>query len=613
MPQSAQAPKRALAAVVLWLSFFALPGRPTFAAVLPGGGYDVLDYRAELDVRPADKRVAGEVEIDLASRVEALREVDLEAPGLEIAGVWSGDRKLPFHRDEAGSLIITLDPPARKGETRTLRVRYAGSPQKGMSFGADQVLTSFHTSSWLVSKSDPGDKATLTLTLTLPAGLEVVANGRQVSRVTQPDGRVRHVWRENRPYSSYLYGFAAARFKETSEKEGEVTLRYLSSGIAPEQLATIFTGTGEMLRFFAERAGVPYPAATYTQALLPEAPPQEMAELTLLSEGYGRSVLADPREDYLVAHELAHQWWGNLLTCADWSDFWLNEGLVTYMTAAWKERAWGRDEYLREILMARLRYERAAADGKDRPLVWTGWAKADEMGGPITYSKGALVLHLLRAEIGDTAFWKGLRDYTTTAAATGGVVRTPDLRKAMERASGRGDGSLAGFFDQWVFSVQPTLTARHRLEKDAVVIDIEQKSDQKTEKPWRIGMRIAVETDRERVSRRVELTRAKESVRIPVSGTVLSVRVDEGGTLPRSVEHERPWTMLVHQMTHEPDPAGRADALLALSKLCSASPVSPNCGGLPDALRQRTAEDTARIVRQLADRTLQGLQKPAAR
>jgi aminopeptidase N len=281
------------------------------------------------------------------------------------------------------------------------------------------------------------------------------------------------------------------------------------------------------------------------------------------------------------------------------------------MAAAWKERAWGRDEYLREMLMARLRYERAAADGKDRPLAWTGWAKAEDMGGPITYSKGALVLHLLRAEIGDTAFWKGLRDYTATAAAAGGVVRTPDLQKAMERASGRG---LGWFFEQWAYGVQPVITARHRLEKDAVVIDL----DQKTEKPWRIGMRIAVETDRERVSRRVELTHAKESVRIPVAGTVLSVRVDEGGTLPRSVEHERPWTMLVHQMNHEPDPAGRADALLALSKLCSApaaaaSAASANCGGLPDALRQRTAEDTARVVRQLADRTLQGLQKPAAR
>ena len=281
--QPAQALRRALAAALLCA---ALPALPAAAAVLPGGGYDVLDYRAELDVRLADKRIAGEVEIDLASRAETLREVDLEAPDLEIAGVWSGDRELPFRRDEAGSLIVALDPPARKGETRTLRVRYAGAPQKGMSFGADQVLTSFHTSSWLVSKSDPGDKATLTLTLTLPAGLEVVANGRQVSRVTQPDGRVRHVWRENRPYSSYLYGFAAARFQETSEKEGEITLRYLSSlssGIAPEQLATIFTGTGAMLRFFAERAGVPYPAATYTQALLPEAPPQEMAELALIA------------------------------------------------------------------------------------------------------------------------------------------------------------------------------------------------------------------------------------------------------------------------------------------------------------------------------------------
>ena len=146
-----------------------------------------------------------------------------------------------------------------------------------------------------------------------------------------------------------------------------------------------------------------------------------------------------------MAHELAHQWWGNLLTCADWSDFWLNEGLGRPTSAsAWKERAWGRDEYLREILMSHLRYQRAAADGKDRPLVWTGWAKAEEMGGPITYSKGSLVLHLLRAEIGDTAFWKGLRDYTATAAAAGGVVRTPDLRKPWKGRSAAATAASPG-------------------------------------------------------------------------------------------------------------------------------------------------------------------------
>jgi aminopeptidase N len=416
---------------------------------------------------------------------------------------------------------------------------------------------------------------------------------------------VRYAWREDRPYSTYLFGFAAARFREASAKEGAVELRFLSPGFTPEQLERIFAGTGEMLRFFERRAGLPYPGARYTQALLPEAPPQEMHLLSVMSESYGRSVLGDPREDYLVAHELAHQWWGNLVTCEDWSDFWLNEGLATYMVAAWKEHHWGPEEYRREMLMARLRYERAAAEsasqGKSRPLVFTGWTQAEEMSGPVTYSKGALVLHLLRRELGDAAFWEGLRLYTKTAADSGGVVRTRDLQRAMEKASGE---KLGWFFDQWAYGIEPELTAHHRQEPGAVVVEVEQRG-QRGEKPWRIGLQIAVETAGERVSRRVVMTRAKGTFRFPVSGPPLSVRIDEGGYLPRTVEHERPWQMLLHQMTHEPDPAGRADALLALSEACTAPSPAAGCGDLPAALRDRAAEDEARVVRQLAERTLQ--------
>jgi aminopeptidase N len=581
------------------------------AAKLPGAAFDVVDYRADLDVRPADKRISGDEEIDLISRSAALREVDLEAPGLEIEGVWSAGRALPF-RSADGLLLVTFDPPIPQGMTRTLRVRYSGSPQKGLRFTADGIYTVFNTSSWLVSKSDPGDKATFTLRLTLPAGLTVAASGHPVSRDTLADGRERHTWREDRTYSAYLFGFTAARFQEATSDAGSTKLRFLAPHLTPAQLAAVFTGTAEMLRFFEQKSGVPYPAGSYTQALLPDGPPQEMAEMALMDEDYGRDVLDDPREDALIAHELSHQWWGNLLTCADWSDFWLNEGMATYMTAAWKEHAWSRDDYEREILLARQRYARAVAAGKDRPLVFTGWKEAGEMGGSVTYSKGALVLHLLRREIGDAAFWEGLRVYTR-AAATGGVVRTRDLQHGMERASGR---DLGWFFDQWVYSLEPALTARHHLEgrleggleDGAVVVELAQKG----EKPWRIGLRIAVETETGRVSRRIELTRATESFRIPVTGTPLSVRIDDGAALPRAVEHERSWPMLVYQASHEPDAAGRADALLALAKLCTAQASTPpaECSGLPDLLHRRAEDDPARVIRQLAERTLADFRRP---
>lgn len=561
-----------------------------FAAPPP---FDILDYTADLWLDLAEKSVRGEVAVTFESLADGLSIVELDAPGLTIEGV--SERGAPVSYEvRGGKLRAVLERPAARGERRTLTVRYVGKPERGIRFGADQVFTSFHTSHWLVSRSDPGDKATLTLALTLPADLAVVASGRPVFREELPGGLARHVWREERPYSTYLFGFAAGRLREASRQAGTVRLRFLAPGLTPEELGRAFAGTEAMLAFFESRAGVPFPGESYPQVLLPGAPAQEVSGFSLMSEAYGRSVLADPREDSLIAHELAHQWWGNLVTCETWSDFWLNEGMVTFLAAAFKEHEWGRDEYDRERALARLRYGRVVAEGKDRALVHQSWSTPEEMSGPVAYSKGALVLHLLRVQLGEKAFWEGLRQYTRAGA--GGSVDSEDLRTALERASGR---DLKPFFAQWVYGVAPDLVARHRLEEDAVAIEIEQRQ----ESPWTIPLTVAVETERGRESRRVELKQRKEILRFAVNAPVLSVRIDEGGDLPVAVRHERPPAMLRYQMIEEPDLPGRAEALEALEKACKEA----GCEDLRPALEERAAVDSSRLIRQLAARALERL------
>jgi aminopeptidase N len=555
--------------------------------------FDVLDYTADLRLDFAEKSVHGEVAVTFESTADGLSAVELDAPGLSIEGVSEKGVPVP-HEVREGKLRVVLERPAARGERRTLTVRYSGKPERGMRFGPDQVFTSFNTSRWLVSRADPGDKATLTLAITLPADLGVVASGRPVSREDLPGGLARHVWREERPYSTYIFGLAAGRFREASRQAGPVRLRFLAPGLTPEELDRAFAGTEEMLAFFESKAGVPFPGESYPQVLLPGAPAQEMSGFSLMSEDYGRSVLADPREDSLIAHELAHQWWGNLLTCETWSDFWLNEGMVTFLAAAFKEHKWGRDEYDRERALARMRYGRAVAEGKDRALVHPNWSTAEEMSGPVAYSKGALVFHLLRVQLGERAFWEGLRQYTRAGA--GGGVDSEDLRAALEKASGR---DLKPFFAQWVYGVAPDLVAHHRLEKDAVVIEIEQRQ----ESLWTIPLTVAVETEAGRESRRMELRQRKEILRFAVNAPVLSVRIDKGGNLPITVRHERPGAMLRYQMVEEPDLPGRVEALEALEKACGEA----GCEDLKPALEERAAVDSSRLMRQLAARALERL------
>ena len=158
-----------------------------------------------------------------------------------------------------------------------------------------------------------------------------------------------------------------------------------------------------------------------------------------------RPILEDPSEDWLIAHELAHQWWGNLVTCATWADFWLNEGVTTFMVAAWKEQRWGREAYEREMALARRRVESARAAGVDVGLTYAGPYLSVPLWRAITYSKGALFMDALRTELGEQRFWAGLKAWTQTYS--GGAASTADFQRVMEDAAGR---NLNDLFVSWV-------------------------------------------------------------------------------------------------------------------------------------------------------------------
>jgi aminopeptidase N len=171
-----------------------------------------------------------------------------------------------------------------------------------------------------------------------------------------------------------------------------------------------------------------------------------MSGFAVMGESYGRKVLANRSDVWLGAHELAHQWWGNMVTCRDWNHFWLNEGIATFMAAAYKEHRFGRAEYLREIEANRVNYLKVRDAGKERPLVFPNWTAPTAEDRILVYDKGAYVIHLLREELGERDFWAGMRHYTRTYF--GKSVTTPDFQRAMEHAGGK---NLTDFFAKWVY------------------------------------------------------------------------------------------------------------------------------------------------------------------
>jgi aminopeptidase N len=423
-----------------------------FVSLLPacvqasGGTIDVLDYRAEIAPDIATESVRGEVQIRFRSRTPALRSVRFDRGELTIDSVFDGDNALAFDTS-TGVIEATLIRPLRMGETRTLRIRYRGSPRHGLQFDRvrNEAYTIFSTSQWLICIDAPSERAMLDLTLLVPHDSTVVANGRRISRRARTNGLIAHRWRLSRPTASFLYGFAIGPYREARNADGMPRLRQLSVDRSSEELERIFRDTRDILRFFEARSGVRYPGKDYTQVLVADTIGQELAGLAFLPERYGTEVLDDPDAIGLIAHEAAHQWWGDLVTCSDWGHFWLNEGFATFMTAAYLEHRRGRATYDQLVAGWRERVERLRGDGTDHALVYAEWKRPSRDDRAVVYQKGALVLHLLREELGDASFWKGIRDYTRTHA--GKSVVSSDLQRAMERSSGR---DLDAFFDEWV-------------------------------------------------------------------------------------------------------------------------------------------------------------------
>jgi aminopeptidase N len=195
---------------------------------------------------------------------------------------------------------------------------------------------------------------------------------------------------------------------------------------------------------------VPLPEGHYTQVLIDGDEAQEVSSYSVVGTNGMDPVLTYPHEDWLAAHELAHQWWGNLITCAEWRDLWMDEGLTTFMVAAWKEQRWGRADYDREMDHARRTLAKQIAADRDYPLSWPGAYPSLRNKRAIEYSKGALFFDTLRTTLGEHAFWAGIKRYTRKNA--GRSVTAGDLEAAMEKASGQ---NLSALFTEWVWGAGP--------------------------------------------------------------------------------------------------------------------------------------------------------------
>jgi aminopeptidase N len=437
----------------MWLSMpvWTTPLHAQSATAREERPYSITHYDVQLEPRLDTRTVTGSVTLSVVLHREDVETIALDRGRLEIDSVQEAGQSRAFVVD--GNRVRMTLPRGTANQTRTLTVRYHGSPSSGLVFNQEreQIYTVFSTSQWMVALDEPNARATLRLRLTLPRDWTAAASGRQLSRRELPDNTVVVEWDQHVSVPTYTFGFVAGAFSEVTGQAGTrapggTTLRFLGRGFTESEIRQVFSDTAQMMTFFEQRTGQPYPWETYTQALVARTAGQEMAGLSIMSEEYGRAVLADSSAIGLIAHELAHQWWGNMVTCHAWTEFWLNEGFATFMAAAYREARFGRETYLADVASMKARYEQVRARGNDRPLVFPNWDRPTADDRTLVYQKGGYVLHELRSLLGDVAFWAGIQRYTAQHFERS--VTSDDFRVAMERASGR---DLRAFFDRWVY------------------------------------------------------------------------------------------------------------------------------------------------------------------
>jgi aminopeptidase N len=300
---------------------------------------------------------------------------------------------------------------------------------------------------WFPCLDHPDQKQTTELVVTVAHGFEVLSNGKLVETKPNDDKTVTFHWKQDQPHVSYLVTLVVGKFDIVREQwNGKEVSYYVPVG-RKSDIARTFGRTREMLDFYSRRFGIDYPWEKYSQIVVEQftAGGMENTSATTLTDWglISERAALDSDAEGLIAHELAHQWWGDLVTCRDWSHVWLNEGWASFCEVLWAEHGKGKEEAAYDLIH-KARAVLGNQTAKERPIVDRRYAFPDAMFDARAYPKGAWVLHMLREQLGETDFWKAVKAYGSEHKYKS--VETRDFRGTLERVTGR---NLERFFYDW--------------------------------------------------------------------------------------------------------------------------------------------------------------------
>ncbi len=425
--------------------------------------YDVVHYRLQIEIDERQQTCEGNVTITLHPLQPHLDTLVVDAAEMSIQSVRLFGSKLDFRRDST-TIHIALDKDYSIHDTFQLQIEYrVTSPSKGLYFIVPdsgypdkkyQVWSQGQAEDnhyWFPCYEYPNDKASSEMIVTVNDRYTAISNGALLKVKKDPKThKATYHWYQKKPVSSYLISLVIGEYTEIKESWRGIPVSYF---IYPEQknLAMVSFGkTRDALEFFSTKIGYQYPWEKYSQVVIQDFMygGMENVSATTLTDGtiHDERAHLDVNSDGLMAHELAHQWFGDLVTPRDWSHAWLSEGFATYFEMLYQEHDKGRDALDKSILDTHRSLLASDVLDNRRPTVWNHYQNPSDIYDNRIYGKGAAVLHMLRFTLGDELFWKSIYEFVEKYQLR--LVETHDLKLIIEDATGY---NLQQFFNQWVY------------------------------------------------------------------------------------------------------------------------------------------------------------------
>lgn len=547
--------------------------------------FDAIHYKLTLDVDLNKKTLEGENQITLSPLNDNFNRVVIDAAYLIVSSVINIDGKELKFEQKDNQVFINLINSYNHTDTLQLTVKYKLNKQApGLNFIEATATNPLMVSSdcfpnkarqWIPCYDYPNDKVTTEMIVTVDKKYKVLSNGRLVSvKENDPQGTVTYHWSQELPYSSYLINLSIADYAIIKDSLATLPINYWVYKGLEAEAKTTFRKTPYMIDFYNKLYNYSYPWAKYDQVITSYmGGGAEAVSATILGEGIVMDTIAekDYSMEWVIAHEIAHQWWGDLTTFRSWEHTWLNESFATYSDYLYTRFDKGENAGAFDLLGKKNQYLNEAHNRYLRPIVFNRYNDPNDNFDSHTYPKGACMLHLLRHILGDDTFFRTLSVFLHQNEFK--PVDTHDFMKTVKEVSGK---NMDWFFEQYIFSPgHPVfeVTKSWNESTKKLMLTIEQKQDSVPGVPiYTIPVNFGFVFPDKKIVKEVWLKNKIEQFDFEFDSEPLLVRFDEGNWLLKEITFKKSLQELIYQAEND-DMTGRLAAVNELRSFNSEKPA----------------------------------------